>query len=237
MKKTHSHKPDFFEKGYLGDAILGASDGIVTTFAIVAGVVGASLSSSVVLILGFAKLFADAFSMGAANYLGSKSERNIYGYRKKSELESIDKNPKMEERELRRIYSKKGFKGRILDSVIKVVTARKELWADVVMKEDLGLIDFETQPGKKAGVTFGAFIIAGLIPLLAYLGALFIPYFANHTFIIAIVITGFTLFLVGALRSKITKGNWFKEGLQMLVVAGVASVAAYYIGEFLSLLV
>ncbi len=59
---------------YLSDVVFAASDGIVTTFAIVAGSAGASLSAEVVLILGFANLFADGFSMASGNYLGVKSE-------------------------------------------------------------------------------------------------------------------------------------------------------------------
>ncbi|MEQ9125464.1 MAG: VIT1/CCC1 transporter family protein, partial [Alphaproteobacteria bacterium] len=55
---------------YLRDWVYGAIDGAVTTFAIVAGVVGAELSASVVLVLGAANLFADGFSMAAANYTG-----------------------------------------------------------------------------------------------------------------------------------------------------------------------
>lgn len=62
---------------YVSDIIYGANDGVITTFAIVAGAVGASLNSRVILILGFAGLFADAFSMGASNYLGNKSEKEL----------------------------------------------------------------------------------------------------------------------------------------------------------------
>lgn len=58
---------------FLRDAVFGANDGIVTTFAVVAGSAGATLSAAVVLILGFANLFADGFSMAAGNYLGVKS--------------------------------------------------------------------------------------------------------------------------------------------------------------------
>lgn len=58
----------------LRDAVFSASDGIVTTFAVVAGSAGASLSKEVVLILGFANLFADGFSMAAGNYMGTQSE-------------------------------------------------------------------------------------------------------------------------------------------------------------------
>lgn len=58
---------------YLPDLVYGANDGIITTFAVVSGVVGASLSESVIIILGFANLVADGFSMGASNYLARRS--------------------------------------------------------------------------------------------------------------------------------------------------------------------
>ena len=59
---------------YLPDLVYGANDGIITTFAVVTGVVGASLSETVILVLGFANLLADGFSMGASNFLARRSE-------------------------------------------------------------------------------------------------------------------------------------------------------------------
>ncbi len=61
---------------YLADFILGANDGLVTTFAVVSGSVGANLPASVVVILGLANLLADGLSMGLGSYLGQKSERD-----------------------------------------------------------------------------------------------------------------------------------------------------------------
>ena len=71
MKKTLIHT----RAAYLRDAVFAANDGVVTTFAIVAGAQGASLSSDIVLILGVANLLADGFSMASGNYLGVRSER------------------------------------------------------------------------------------------------------------------------------------------------------------------
>lgn len=62
---------------FLRDIVYAANDGLITTFAIVAGVVGASLSSRVILILGFSNLFADGFSMASGNYLGVKTEEEF----------------------------------------------------------------------------------------------------------------------------------------------------------------
>jgi vacuolar iron transporter family protein len=66
-------KQHYFKK-YLPELVYGGIDGTVTTFAVVAGAIGASLSPAVILILGFANLFADGFSMAASNYLSRKSE-------------------------------------------------------------------------------------------------------------------------------------------------------------------
>ena len=74
------------ERKYLPEFVYGAMDGSVTTFAVVTGVIGASLSSSVVLILGFANLFADGFSMSIANYMSTKSRNEML------------KNPEKDER-------------------------------------------------------------------------------------------------------------------------------------------
>jgi VIT1/CCC1 family predicted Fe2+/Mn2+ transporter len=58
---------------YLPDLVYGANDGAITTFAVVAGVTGAELSKRIILILGFANLVADGFSMGASNFLSRRS--------------------------------------------------------------------------------------------------------------------------------------------------------------------
>jgi len=66
-------------KKYLAEFVYGATDGVVTTFAIIAGSVGATLSAKVILILGFANLLADGFSMAASNYLSTKSQKDLDG--------------------------------------------------------------------------------------------------------------------------------------------------------------
>ncbi len=75
-------------KKYLPEFVYGGIDGTITTFAVVAGVIGASLSSTVILILGFANLFADGFSMAVSNYLSEKSKEELRGEKNKKSLAS-----------------------------------------------------------------------------------------------------------------------------------------------------
>ena len=95
--------------GYLRDFVYGANDGIITTFAVVAGVAGANLSASVVLILGFANLLADGFSMAMSNYLGEKSNRDFVATERGREEWEVERLPEEEREEIRKIYRAKGF--------------------------------------------------------------------------------------------------------------------------------
>ncbi|OHD57092.1 MAG: hypothetical protein A2Y33_09205 [Spirochaetes bacterium GWF1_51_8] len=219
---------------YIGSAVYGASDGIVTTFAVVAGVAGASLSPGVVLILGFANLFADGFSMAVGDYLSSKSEKDYFKSERDREAWEVEVTPEGETAEIREIYRRKGLEGEQLDKMVEIVTANKELWIETMMHEELGMMeDGETSPIKSSIVTFLSFVIAGFMPLAAYVFASYIPVFRQNLFLSASVITGATLFAVGALRQRITAVKWYLGGLEMLLVGGLSAAVAYFVGFLL----
>ena len=215
---------------YIKDVVYGANDGIVTTFAVVSGVAGASLSIETVLILGIANLIADGISMGASNFLGSKSEEDYYKKEKAAEYWEVDHLPDHERQEIRDIYAKKGFTGAELEEVVDVITKNKDRWVDVMMKEELGLIEEPDGKAFRSGlVTFISFVVAGFMPLASYI---FFAHFTNP-FFISVAITALTLFVVGAMRSLMIRKVWWKAGLEMLMVGVLAAGAAYGIGFFL----
>jgi len=148
------------------DFVYGATDGAVTTFAVVAGVFGASLAPSIILILGFANLLADGFSMSIGNYLGSKTQSEYIQNQRKREEWEIDNLVEQEKDEIRDIYKEKGFKDDLLDEIVRVITSRRKVWIDTMMKEELGLIEDRRKPRDTAITTFIAFNAIGLIPLV-----------------------------------------------------------------------
>lgn len=121
--------------------VYGATDGAVTTFAVVAGVVGAALSPSIILILGFANLFADGFSMAVGNYLGAKSQKEFIEKKRRREEWEIDNLVEQEKQEIKDIYTQKGFKAELLNEIVNVITATRKVWIDTMMREELGLIE------------------------------------------------------------------------------------------------
>jgi VIT1/CCC1 family predicted Fe2+/Mn2+ transporter len=226
-------------KWSLGDFVYGATDGAVTTFAVVAGVVGASLSPSIVLILGFANLLADGFSMAVGNYLGAKAQREYIEKARKREEWEIDHMVEQERQEIRDIYAKKGFKDEILDEIVRIITSRRKIWVDTMMKEELGLIEDDRRPIDTAVTTFAAFNAVGLIPLLPFV-AMFVanaPPSSSTVFAFSVIFTAIAFFAIGLVKGKVVEKPLLRSAFSTLLVGGIAAVVAYVVGYLLNLVV
>ena len=225
-------------KWHFDDFIYGSIDGAVTTFAIVAGVVGASLSPGIILILGFANLFADGFSMAAANYQASKARNEYIEMKRNQEEWEIDNLEDQEKDEIREIYSKKGFKDELLEEVVRIITSRRKVWVDTMMKEELGLIEDEKSPLDSSVSTFVGFNLIGLIPLIPFIIFIAMEIDPNSdAFVYSIIFVVSAFFLVGIIKGKIVKKSKIKSGLFTLIIGGVAAMVAYLVGYGLNFLV
>ena len=225
-------------KVYFDDFIYGSIDGAVTTFAIVAGVMGASLPSVIILILGFANLFADGFSMAAANYQASKARNEFVEMKRKQEEWEIDNLEEQERDEIRDIYKEKGFRDKLLEDVVRIITSRRKVWIDTMMKEELGLIEDGKNPIHSSVSTFVGFNLVGLIPLIPFMIFMIIGIEVNsEAFMYSTVSVLAAFFLVGMIKGKIVKKSMLYSGINTLIIGGIAAVVAYLVGYGLSFLI
>lgn len=213
---------------YLRDMVFGGIDGAVTTFAIVAGVVGADLSPRIVLILGAANLFADGFSMAAANYSGSRTEAEEYAHLRAMEARHIDAVPDGEREEVRQILHAKGFEGDGLERAVGVITADRERWIDAMMADEHGLQPVTRSPMRAALATFAAFVLCGTVPLVPFLAGL------PASTPISTAMTGLTFFVIGSLRSRWSPLPWWRAGLNTTAIGLAAAGVAYAVGNGLA---
>jgi VIT1/CCC1 family predicted Fe2+/Mn2+ transporter len=220
-------------QSHLRDFIYGGIDGTVTTFAVVAGVAGAQLPATVVIILGVANLIADGFSMAVSNYLATRAERQERDLARSKEEREVRELPGEEREEIRQIFSLKGFDGPDLDRVVDVITANPRLWVDTMMAEEHGYGSVTENPTRAALSTFVAFVIVGFIPLFAFIANGFFPSMIQGPFVWSSVMTGAAFFVVGALKSRFVAQRWWLSGLETLVVGGAAAVIAYGLGSLL----
>ena len=225
-------------KWHFEDFIYGSIDGAVTTFAIVAGVVGAGLSPGIILILGFANLFADGFSMATANYQASKARNEYIEMKRKQEEWEIDNLAEQEKEEIREIYTQKGFKDELLEDVVRIITSRRKVWVDTMMKEELGLIEGDKHPLDSSISTFVGFNLIGLLPLIPFMLFILIGIDSDsEAFMYSTILVALAFFMVGIVKGKIVKKSKIKSGLFTLIIGGVAAMIAYSIGYALNSLV
>jgi len=228
---NRSKIPHNVEK-YLGEFVYGGIDGCVTTFAVVAGAVGAGLDSSIIIILGFANLLADGFAMSIGAYLSSKSEQDNYCKHRKIEHWEVDNMPDAEREEIRKIYQAKGFEGELLDKVVHVITEDKKRWVDVMMKEELEMMENDKSPVLIGGVTYASFISIGLIPLVIYVVDYLTPVSGN-VFIWSSSLTAVGFIIIGILKSYVTHTRIWRGALETLGLGIIAALVAYFVGDVL----
>ena len=225
-------------KWHFEDFIYGSIDGAVTTFAIVAGVIGAGLSPGIILILGFANLFADGFAMAAANYQATKAKREFIEMKQKQEEWEIDHLREEEKDEIRSIYRKKGFGGELLEDIVRVITSRRKVWVDTMMREELGLIKDDKNPVDSSVSTFVGFNVIGLIPLFPFVVFLIIgSEITSDVFLYSIISVVVAFFLVGMIKGRIVKKSMIQSGINTIIIGSIAASAAYVIGYSLHFVV
>ena len=211
-------------RSYLGDAVLGGIDGCVTTFAIVAGSIGAGLSGLVALVLGLANLLADGFSMAVSNYQARRAERELLERARRMERRHIQVVPDGEREEVRQIFAAKGFSGDTLEQIVDTITADHELWIATMVAEEHGLDQNPPEPWRSGAATFAAFIGVGAVPLLP-LALLWLP--TLQRFYISIALAALMFLAIGMVKGRATEHPVWRSGLSTLVTGGVAAGLAF----------
>ncbi len=212
-------------RGVLRDIVYGGIDGSVTTFAIVAGVAGAGLSSFVIVALGLANVLADGFSMAVGNYSGTKAELDNIKRIRAIEKRHIALYPDGERDEVREILAQKGLSGQVLEDATEAITADRENWINLMIEGEYGLGSVDPHPVKAAMATFLAFLVAGMVPLLPFLLAL------DNAFIVSVCMTMGVFFAIGALKSRWSLTPWWRSGLETFAIGGAAAMIAYFVGS------
>ena len=232
----HEHTVDAIQErlaagprqNYLRDWIYGGIDGLVTTFAVVSGVVGAGFSPWVIMVMGFANLFADGFSMAASNFLGTKAEHDDLKRLEAIEYRHVEVDPDGEREEVRQIFESKGFSGEDLNKIVTLITSDRARWVRTMLTEEYGLPREVRSPWWAAIATFSAFLICGLVPLLPYLFGL------NSALRASMVMTAIVFFAIGSIKSQWSTAVWWRSGLSTLALGAVAAGLAYGVGQFLN---
>jgi len=213
---------------FVREFIFGLEDGLITTLGIASGVGAAVTGSYTVILSALSGMFAGAISMAAADYLSTKSQKEIIERQADIERSEMKNIPWKEREEIEIIYKRKGFRAKLLKQIVDKITANKTLWLKTMMVEELGVLPQKVErPERLAFYMAFSFLIGGFLPLVPYV--LSIPKVA---LLPSVVIGMLTLFVTGAAKTFLTKRSWIKSGTEMTAIGFAVFLVTYLIGSF-----
>lgn len=209
---------------WLRPAVFGLNDGLVSNFALIAGVVGGGAPAHTVALSGMAGLLAGAFSMGSGEYVSVSSQAELTQAEIDIEKHEIKHRPEAEMRELAMLYEARGVDAATAASVARQLSADPEQAWRIHAREELGIDpDDLPSPWTAAASSFIAFSLGAVVPLLPYL-------FGGAQLLLPLLLALATLFLTGALVSRFTNRTWWYAGLRQTVLGGLAAAVTFGVG-------
>lgn len=225
--ETISHEHPDVTGGWLRPAVFGAMDGLVSNFALIAGVVGGTSGdhSRQVVLAGLAGLAAGAFSMAAGEYTSVASQAEFTAKEIEVERREILARPHAEQAELAQMYVNRGIDRELAEAIASQVHADPELAVEVHAREELGVDPGNLPSPVVAAVSsFVSFAVGAALPVLPYvLGA--------DSLLPALVISLLALFACGAIVSSVTVRSWWFGGIRQMALGGLAALVTYAVGN------
>ena len=210
------------------DIILGVNDGLVSTFLLVAGVVGGGLAAKQVLLTGVAGALAGMISMAIGEYLATKSQDEVFDAEMALEKQHLRDFREHEKEQLYTMLQDMGLEGRDLETVVEIVDGNDDAMLAMQGALEFGIVDSERRSPIAAGIVSGLLFLTGALPSI-------IPFiFIESTrtgMLVAAVLSGIGLFVVGVIKTAATKKNPFVSGAENLALGFIGGVLAYFVGS------
>ena len=221
-------------RNYVRDLILGFNDGLVSVYAIVAGVVAAGLATREVAIAGLAATVAGAISMGLGEYLSTKSQTEYYAAEAERERDHIRRYPHLEKQEVHEMRETKHYPPELVPKIADHIMADEDRFVEFMMREEFGVgEESERSPFVAMGLVMLAFVIGAAAPLAPFL--LGIGGAGGLVACSALALGG--LFTAGAARGKLSGLKPWKSGLEMAALGAAAAVVTYGVGALVGVAV
>lgn len=218
------HTTDF----KLADVILGGQDGLVNVLGVILGVAAAAGESRLVVATGLAATFAESISMAAVAYTSRMAQADHYEAERRREKKEMAELPAAEVEEIRQIYSRRGFDGRLLEEVVARITGDRRVWLEVMMQEELHLEKVTRGEAWRSALLVGfSAVVGSLIPLVPFF---FWP--IGSAIGASLISAAASLLVLGAYKAKVTVGKPLRSGVQLATIGIVSALVGYAVGLF-----
>jgi VIT1/CCC1 family predicted Fe2+/Mn2+ transporter len=214
------------------DVVIGMSDGLTVPFALAAGLSGATVANThLIVIAGLAEIAAGSIAMGLGGYLAARTDRDHYHSEKQRELRETISVPETEKQEVADVFRGYGMSDDAIAPVVAAISADRQRWVDFMMRFELGFEEPDPKRARNSAATIAAsYIAGGLVPLAPYIMTGNV--FTGLTF--SAMFTLLALFVFGWVKGRLTGIAPLRGGLQTVVIGGLASAAAFGLARWIS---
>jgi vacuolar iron transporter family protein len=208
------------------DIVIGMSDGLTVPFALAAGLSGANVGTSVVVLAGLAEIAAGSIAMGLGGYLAARTDSEHYQNELQREVDETRRIPEEEAAEVSRVFQGWGLTDQQIQPIVTAISADEKRWVDFMMKFELGLEEPDPKRAVRSAFTIGAsYIAGGLIPLAPY----FFMRDVSASLVASVAVTLSALCVFGCIKARFTGIPMLRGGLQTTLIGGAAAAAAFAI--------
>jgi VIT1/CCC1 family predicted Fe2+/Mn2+ transporter len=213
------------------DVVYAIDTGLVTTVSFIAGVSASLVTIERIIIAGLIQIISGMLAIFFGSYISTKAQKSFFENQIERERREIEEDPAKETEEIREIFSEMGFSKDEQEIAVKHITSNKETWLKFMVQEEIGispgLIDNPNQIGVISAISF----LIGAMPAIT-------PFFIFGTVLQALVISASSvlifLFVLGMLKSKITKVKWYKSGLETLIIGSISCSSGFLLGRLIA---
>jgi VIT1/CCC1 family predicted Fe2+/Mn2+ transporter len=218
----HDHRD--VSGGWLRPTVFGMMDGLVSNFALMAGVAGAHATATDVSLAGLAGLVGGAFSMATGEYVSVQSQNEAAYAELEVEEHELRHNAEAELRELAQMYEARGVDADLAEQVARQLSRDPKQALLIHAQEELGVDPHQLpSPWTAAFSSLGSFSVGALIPLLPYLAG-------AKNVVISAVLALVALFVAGMLTSRFTSRSWLFAGGRQLLLGVFAAAVTFGVG-------
>jgi VIT1/CCC1 family predicted Fe2+/Mn2+ transporter len=211
------------------EAIFGAQDGVTSILIVVITVATATNQQVAVLVAGIAAALAEVISMGAGEYMSSRSQREIFVSQIAKERAEVAERPGESEAEVAYMLEQEGLDEPAAKRVAAELAREPNVLLKTMVEKELGLT-VEEGGGALQGalILSGAFALAALVPLTPFF---FLP--VQTGLVAAVALSAVVMFALGVAKSRLTGRNPVRSGLEIVALVFAATIGGWIFGTLL----
>ena len=227
--RTASHvEQHFTSSDMVRDVVIGMSDGLTVPFALAAGLSGARVGTSVVVLAGLAEIAAGSIAMGLGGFLAARTDQEHYQSELQREITESREIPVQEAAEVAHVFEGWGLTDQQIEPIVAAITSNEKRWVDFMMRFELGLEEPDPKRAVRSASTIGvSYIAGGFIPLAPY----FFLSDLRTGLMASVAVTLTALFIFGCIKGRFTGIAWWRGGFQTTLIGGLAAAAAFAIAR------